>query len=222
VEPQNLPLTELFGRVVSRLLRRKESAPGVVNARWGGPPARAGSGDPRRFWMVGSKSEQGLSREYRGGGSVWKDLVMVAAVVIVGIAVTRPGLLNRLLQGSPTAAAKGDVLVVSTRDVDVLSTRQIASPRGYSVVQARNADDGVARVQSTGTQIVVLVVDGDMPGAKRVISAAKSESPNARIVVLTGTRQASDVSGRLLDAGIRETAASCPQFRYTPKTKILS
>jgi CheY-like chemotaxis protein len=200
VEPQNLSLTQVFARVVSRLLRRRESASGV--AQRSGPPARA-SGDPHGFWMVGGQSEQGISREYRGGGSVWRDLVVVAAVVALGIAVTRPGFLDRLVHGSPTATVKADVLVVSAKDVDVFSTRQVASPRGYGVVLARNADDGIARVQSTRGQIAVLVVDGDMPGAKRVISAAKSGHPNARLVVLTGARQASDVSSRLLDAGIR-------------------
>ena len=203
MQPQNLPLTELFGRVLSRLLRRKESAAGVINTLRGGPPTRAGSGDPRQLWRVGNISDDRLSREYRGGGSAWKDVLIVAAIIVIGITLTRPGLLDRLLHGSPAAVAKGDVLVVSVKDVDVLSARQTASPRGYNVLLAGNVEDGIARLQSAEGHIALVVVDGDMPGAKRVISAAKSGHPNARLVVLTGARQASDVSERLLNGGIR-------------------
>jgi hypothetical protein len=194
VQQQNLPLAELFGRVVSRLLRRKKSAAGVINTRR--------SGDPRRFWMVGNISADGLSREYQVRGSAWKDVLIVGAVIVSGIALTRPGLLDRLLHGSPAAVSKGDVLVVSVKDVDVLSVRQTASPRGYNVLLAGNVEDGVGRLQGAGGHIALVIVDGDMPGAKRVISAAKRD-PNARLVVLTGARQARDVSERLLAAGIR-------------------
>ena len=128
---------------------------------------------------------------------------MVAVIVAVGIALTRPGFLDRLLHGSPQAVAKGDVLVVSVNDVDVLSARQTASARGYTVVLARNSEDAVALVQRAGSHLALIVVDADMPGAKRVISAAKGDHPNVRQVILTGTRQAGDVSSRLLEAGIR-------------------
>jgi ActR/RegA family two-component response regulator len=95
------------------------------------------------------------------------------------------------------------VLVVSANDLDVLSVSQTASARGYGVSTSANVQDGIARLQHARKQIAFVVIDGDMAGANRVISAAKSGHPNARLVVLSGERQAGDVSGRLLEAGVR-------------------
>ena len=173
-----------LSRLLSRLLPSKQSPGDAIDVE-SGPSARAGS------------------RDYRGGASVWKDLAIAAGVVVVGIVVTSPGFLDRLIHGSPAPVSKGEVLVVSAKDMDLLSVSQTASTRGYRVSIAADADDGVARLQNAGNQVAFIVVDGDMAGANRVISAAKSSHPNARLVVLSGARQAGDVSSRLLEAGVR-------------------
>ena len=170
---------------LSRLLPSKQSPADAVDARESGPAALPSS------------------RKGRDRGSVWKDLAIVAAVFVVGIVVTSPGLRDRLIHGSPAPVFKGEVVVVSGKDMDVLSVSQTASPRGYRVSIAADAENGVSRLQDAGKQIAFVVVDGDMAGATRVISAAKSSHPTAQLLVLSGARQAGDVSSRLLEAGVR-------------------
>jgi hypothetical protein len=68
---------------------------------------------------------------------------------------------------------------------------------------AANAEQGLAQLQSDQKQIAFVVVDGDMAGANRVVITANKSHPEARLVILTGARQAGDVSRRLLDAGVR-------------------
>jgi ActR/RegA family two-component response regulator len=134
---------------------------------------------------------------------VWKDLAIAAAIVVVGVVATKPGFLGPLIQGSPAPTVKGEVIVVSAKDLDLLSVSQTASVRGYRVSIAANTEDGVAQLQNAGKQIAVVVIDGDMAGANRVVVTANRIHPEARLVILTGTRQAGDVSARLLGAGVR-------------------
>ena len=145
---------------------------------------------------------RGVAQDETAGRPVWTDLALVLVVVAVGVLITRPGMLDRLFHGAPSQTAKGEVMVISAKDMDVLAVSQTASARGYGVSIAGIAEDGVARLQSAGKQIAV-VIDGDMAGANRVVITANRRHPEARLVILTGARQAGDVSARLLGAGVR-------------------
>jgi len=126
----------------------------------------------------------------------------VTVVVGLGVTLTRPGMLDRLIHGSPAQAVKGEVLVVSAKDTDVLAVNQTASSRGYRVSIAATADDGIAGL-SAAKQVSVVVIDGDMAGANRVVVAANRSHPEARLLILTGARHAGEVSAKLLGAGVR-------------------
>jgi ActR/RegA family two-component response regulator len=111
-------------------------------------------------------------------------------------------MLDRLFHGAPTQTVKGQVMVVSAKDADVLAVSQTASSRGYHVSIAASAKDGIAGLNAA-KQIAVVVIDGDLAGANRVVITANRIHPEARLVILTGTRQAGDVASRLLAAGVR-------------------
>lgn len=189
-------------RILRRLFQSHEEITPSTDLSGQGSPPRAGSGELRKLSAADPEPKR-WGREYRGGGSVWKDLAIVAVVIVGGFLLTTQGTLDRLLHGPPPATPNGQVLLISAHTPDIVAVRQTVLPRGYTVRTASNADEGFAGLQRESGQIGFVVIDGDMGGAKRLVAAAKSSCPQARLIVLTGPRQVGDVANRLIDGGIR-------------------
>jgi DNA-binding NtrC family response regulator len=113
------------------------------------------------------------------------------------------GVLDRIMHGPPQVSlARPDVLVVSANASDQTAVSQTVRPRGYTVRSASSVDAGRSSLGSGPERIGIVVIDGDMAGAKRLIGEVKATCPAARVIVLSGARDAGEISSRLVDAGV--------------------
>lgn len=167
-----------------------------------GHPPRAGSG--QRSKSIGLAGErQRLARDYRPG-SGWQSLALAAIVVMVAAVTFAPAdVLDRILHGPPRLAlSRPDVLVVSGSPSDHAATTHAVQPRGYSVRTAANVESGLEDLRREPGRIGFVVIDKNIAGARRMISAVKKTCPEARLILLDGPREMGRISHLLVDAGM--------------------
>lgn len=152
----------------------------------------------------GERRTKSMGREHHRGFG-WDTIILAIAVLAVAVAAMIPtGVLDRILHGPPgIVPSKPYVLVVSARQSDQLAAAGTLQPRGYIVLLADNAAVGLEDLQRQPQRIGALVIDGDIPGAGRLIGRLKTVCPEARLIVLSGPRDAGRVSNLLVDSVIQ-------------------
>jgi hypothetical protein len=164
----------------------------------GGAPL-AGPGD--RFSMM--RERIGMSQDYQPGFG-WQSLILLGIVAATAAVALFPGEVVNRFVGLRTAAAplRPEVVVVSEKESDWQAVRQTVLPRRYNVRTAESVEAALTILEHTCGPIGFVVIDGEMAGAGRVMSAAKRVCPDARLIVLSGPRGAADIARVLVDAGV--------------------
>jgi CheY-like chemotaxis protein len=90
------------------------------------------------------------------------------------------------------------VLLLSKQERDRYLVKSTLEPRGYTVQMVDTVAQG--REALDGAPIVMVVVDSAFAGSKKLLQAAKAKFPNARLIELRGRRDASEVTGALVNA----------------------
>lgn len=146
-------------------------------------------------------------RSYHPGFG-WPSLLLIAIGAVVSCAFLLPrevstGFVDRILYGLPPVLPRRPVvLVVSGRASDESAVLETVQPRGYTVRRAATAEAGLRKLRREANRIGIVVLDGDLAGAERIASEAKTACPNARVVEVSGTRAAGEIARRLMDAGV--------------------
>jgi two-component system, response regulator PdtaR len=94
------------------------------------------------------------------------------------------------------------VLVVDDEIFSRLMMADELRHQGYGVIEAANADEALAVVDS-GTEVDVIVTDVQMPGAMDGIGLAASVRKNwplLKVIVLSGTTSSAEKAASLADA----------------------
>jgi hypothetical protein len=197
-------ILERLRGLISRNPPWATSDPLLPAEAWHGPgkPPRAGPGERRKSLGPGTVGMR-VSHDYRPGFG-WQSLLLAVIVVAVAFMVLVPaGVLDRIMHGPPQVSlARPDVLVVSANPSDRATVAQTVQPRGYTVRSVSSVDAGRSILAAEPERIGIVVIDGGMAGAKRLISEVKVTCPAARVIVLSGARDAGEISSRLVGAGV--------------------
>ena len=191
-------------RILERLHGLISRGPLLPAEEWHGPgkPPRAGPGGRQESFGPGTTGVR-VGNEYRPGFG-WHALLLGVVLVAVAFMVLVPaGVLDRILHGPPQVSlARPDVLVVSANPSDQAAVSQTVRPRGYTVRSASSVNAGRSSLGSGPDRIGIVVIDGNIAGAGRLVDEVKAACPAARVIVLSGARDAGEISSRLVAAGV--------------------
>ena len=145
------------------------------------------------------------SAPVRGWGKSAKLALLIIAALPISMAVplVLPYLPHVALERPhPADVLPPEVLLVSKQASDQAAVILASQPRGYKARQAESADAALESLQHDPNRISIVVIDNNMKGAQRVISAVTRSSSTPHLVILTGARDQGTISGMLVKAGM--------------------
>jgi hypothetical protein len=99
----------------------------------------------------------------------------------------------------PARPVRPEVLVITRNRKDESRVALAANPRGYRVVVAGTAAQGMERLRSDANQLAVVVLDVTISGADRIATVVHTLAPKAKLIKLRPHHDAVDVSKPLID-----------------------